>query len=92
MTIRVPLDDRAAVPTVFKGLRACLVKVRVIPFARSGVRRERIYLIALFARSAWKTEEAALKNRLQGANVLYVGEADLAPPSLTLLLAKQALR
>jgi hypothetical protein len=32
MTIRVPLDDRAAVYTVFKGLRACLVKVRVIPF------------------------------------------------------------
>ena len=41
------------------GLRACLLRVRVKPFWRSGVRGEPIS-IALFGRNALKTGEGAL--------------------------------
>ena len=48
-------------------------------------------LIALSSRNASKTEEAGRQNSLHEAGP-RVKEAYLAPPSLTLLLAKQALR
>ena len=50
----------------------------------------RTYLIALFGRNASKPEEAALQI-VRRVPVARVGEADLAPPRLTLLLTKQAL-
>jgi len=57
--------------------------------------REDLYLIALSSRNASKTEEAAeeagRQNSLHEAGP-RVKEAYLAPPSLTLLLTKQALR
>ncbi len=46
-----------------RGLRACLVKVRVKLFCGFW-RTRRIYVIALFGRNASKTEEAALQKQL----------------------------
>src|SRR5829696_6673589 len=51
----------------------------------------RTFLIALLGRNASKTEEAALQKQSLGELFLRGGEADLAPPSPTLLLTKQAL-
>ena len=51
---------------------------------------EDLALLAVFDRNASKTEEAALGKHLQSL-VLRVGEADLAPTSLTLLLTEHAL-
>jgi hypothetical protein len=67
-----------------------LVKVRVKPF---GVlwRTRRTCLKALFGRNASKMRKLPLKNNPHEV-VHRVKGADLAPPSPTLLLTKQALR
>ena len=71
-------------------IRAYLVKVRLKPFGVLGY-AEDLSQIATFGRNASKTDEAAPQNSSHKA-VTRVKEADLASPSPTLLLAKQALR
>jgi hypothetical protein len=68
-----------------------LVKVGVKPF---GVLAyvEDLSPIAFFGRNDSKTEEAATQKRSAEGAILGIAEADLAPPSSTLSLTKQALR